>query len=561
MKTGSGVNVDVEEHEVDHDRDYAGFLKAVRDNFAKAIKDPATKLFSVGNSKKGAAEPKFALFDFFLSELPAHDRQVHECSTCRSFFKHYGNLVTIDERGTTHSVMFDSKIASGYYAEVMDELAAYVETAVVIDVFYSEELRWGTPKTGPWTHMAVTPPFRLVHTPILTTAGQERAARREDVRVLRLALADFDAKSVGTALALLETDSLYRAEAVIGPAKWFSDVMETQANTKNRTRRNNLLWRAVASAPPGWAKPRGMMFGTLIEDIQNGLDFKDVKARFKFKMDATRRLRPTAPPSNGQLIQAERVIKRLASHGSLDRRYARIEELQTVWEPEPATFNKGTGEYEGGVFTHLRTGGTKKGQLDIIAVGGTKTVTYEKFLKDVAPTAQEMQLYVNRAPMNFCAYLTATDEEAPPIIQWDSEDARNAFSWYVYPPGSGADQWNLTVDSWTRVTAISPQPSQWNGGTQKFSHHGEGALFVLTGARDKNHKGCGLGLFPEFMRSDFHPIRKTIEAYSGSRSLTGYENASAGGLRINKNGQPFGDLRVRVTSQGRLVEYHIDRWE
>lgn len=580
MKTGSGsIDVEVqEEHEADHDRDYAGFLKAVRSNFAKAIKDPAIKLFTVGEVKRTSGndeyeeEEKFDLFEFFLSELPRADRQVHECQTCRSFFKHYGNLVTIDERGRTHSVMFDGEDISGYYEDVMATLGDHVESTRVNGVFYSEELRWGKPKTGLWTHMAVTPPSRLVHTPFLTTAGQERAAKREDHVTLRRALTEFDAKTVGVALALLETNSLYRAEKVIGPARWLRQVIDEQASAKNKTRRLNLLWRAVASAPNGWAKPRGTMIGTLLEDLKSGAPFKDVKARFADKMDPTKHQRPQKAPSNGQIIQAERIIKRLAAGGSLSRRYATVEELQTEWVPAAdvskfKNFREGSGPKTGdlldvGMFTHLRNGGIKKGDLDIIAVGGApKPITYERFLRDVVPGAEEMHLYVGRGAMNFCAYVTATDDDATPIVQWDTEDLRNAFTWYVYPPGSAADQWNLVADSWTRVTAISAQPSQWNGGTTKFAHHGEGALFVLEGARDKNHQGCGLGLFPEFMRSELHPVRKTIEAYSGSRSLTGYADATAGGLRINKNGQSFGDLRVRVRGQGRKVVYHIDRWE
>ena len=48
--------------------------------------------------------------------------------------------------------------------------------------------------------------------------------------------------------------------------------------------------------------------------------------------------------------EAERVVRELASAGSLARRFARVEDLETLWTPKPAT---PPAPPKGGVFAHI----------------------------------------------------------------------------------------------------------------------------------------------------------------------------------------------------------------
>lgn len=157
--------------------------------------------------------------------------------------------------------------------------------------------------------------------------------------------------------------------------------------------------------------------------------------------------------------------------------------------------------------------------------------------------------------MNFCALVTAVNPDAPPIIQWDREEARNPFSWYVYNGGSSPAMWNLP-NGFVEVTAITLQPSMW-GDEERFTHQGKSAIFVLSGARDARKPSAGL--FPEILRGELHQIRATLEAYSRSSSISGGEEASANGLRIGENGD---QALIRVTSvNGVAMHYRIDRWD
>ena len=51
--------------------------------------------------------------------------------------------------------------------------------------------------------------------------------------------------------------------------------------------------------------------------------------------------------------------------------------------------------------------------------------------------------------------------DAPAILQWDSEEKRNPYAWYLYVNGSAAHQWNLRAGTLVDVWGIGEQPSQW----------------------------------------------------------------------------------------------------
>src|SRR5262249_16422363 len=142
--------------------------------------------------------------------------------------------------------------------------------------------------------------------------------------------------------------------------------------------RENLLWLAVATAPAGFCHVRSSVVGSLLEDIQDGKPFDAVKRAFDEKMSPLQYQRPTAPPSDGNIKQAEEPGAKPGSAGALRRRYARLEDLQTIWRPfaEPEATPDG-------VFGHLRE---KKRDAPLRATGST--MTWEKFARTVLPNAE-----------------------------------------------------------------------------------------------------------------------------------------------------------------------------
>ena len=116
--------------------------------------------------------------------------------------------------------------------------------------------------------------------------------------------------------------------------------------------------------------------------------------------------------------------------------------------------------------------------------------------------------------------------------------------------------WNLSPGQWVQVTGVVPSPNLW--GERPLQQHGQHIFFLLDGCRDTT-QGVARGFFTETLRSEFHPIRATLEAYSAAATVAGAEEANACGIGMS-NGTPW-NLTVRVTTAQSVATYLIDRWD
>lgn len=487
------------------------------------------------------------LFAVYLGAFAEHDRQYYNCSACRAFINRFGGIVTIDTDGTTQTPMWFEEDAPEFYRAPIQALAKAVRRAKVNGVFLCSESVLGTPKTGTWTHLSVSQPS--LYKSRLLTAGQAMAEKREDYGIVNRALAEFKLEQIEQALTLLGTDALYRAEKVVGPVRWLRDLHVARDGVHG-SRKGNVVWLAVATAPPGFCHPRSSMAGTLLEDIAAGMSFDDVSRRFAAKMHPLLYQRPLAAPSAGNIAQGEKVIEAMGAQRSLLRRFARLEEIDAIWKPKEATPQKPSGS---GVFGHLKAkGDTAPFGMDVPA----QTMTWDKFQRTVLPTASMIEVY-SPARGNYGATLTAVDMEAPPILQWDTPEKRNPFSWYVWHGGATAEQFSLAPRAWHKLSAISFKPSMWR--EANLSHQSKGVMFIIADARETRQSGAAL--FPEILKAEFHAVRATIEAYSRSAELEGMADGTACGLLADSSNKAWSDIVLRVTTNGRPVQYKLDRWD
>ncbi|MES9681864.1 hypothetical protein ABWK22_02865 [Gottfriedia acidiceleris] len=489
------------------------------------------------------------LFDVFINNLPEHARQHYTCRCCEQFIERFGGLVTINENGTINTAIWDVENAPDFFVHAVSAMKVIVNNSKVNGVFIPDARVLGTPKSGSWTHLHVRLPQSMVNRSIIRTAYQVAAEKREDFKMLIRALLDFPTPVVEQALAILQSDALYRSEKILGVAKWFNQLHEDRSVVKNSRLKENITWLAVANAPAGFCHVRSSMIGTLLEDIADGMSFDSVSRRFKEKMRPDKYQRPQAPPKAGNIVQAEKIVQQLGIENSLVRRFARLDELHTLWRPA----NKKEPVRNGsGLFSHLQPKNNKPVSKMVIP---ETTMTWRKFFETVIPTAEEIEFKVKSTNDNYSAILTAEHADAPPILQWDTEEQRNPFSWYVYNFGSSYTKWGLTP-GYTKVTGITLQPSMWYG---DYANQGKSVFFILDGARDKRSYNAGNALFPETLKSELREIRSTIEAYSKGETIHRYEDASACGVRLQAGSN--WDATVRVTTKTGTAIYKLDRWD
>lgn len=490
------------------------------------------------------------LWEAYLGAFAESERQFHNCNACRRFIERFGGLVVIGDDGRTKSAMWDEEDAYGNYTAAVSAMLRLVRKARVSGVHLSSLPVWGEPVTGVWKHLALRPPVEILHRKLVTTASQAMAEKSEDRATVARALAEFSADHIATAVTLLKTDSLYRSEKVLGQAEWLQTLHAARAAAKGKDARENVLWLAVAQAPTGFCHPRSSMIGSLLEDIAAGKDYEDVARAFKAKMHPLAYQRPQAAPSAGNIAQAEKLVEKLGIAPALRRRFARVEELHAIWRPAAANDSP----VGGGVFAHLAAKETKRPAVIVLP---PQVMTWEKFARTVLPTAEQLECLVPSLG-NFTAFTTASDIDAPPILQWDSEAQRNPFALYVWHGGSRPTQWGLSSGQYVPVTAVTERPHRWHQ-PELFKHHPGGIVFVLAGARESRFDG-GLALFPENMRSELREIRSTIEAHSASGKLEGAAEGSACGLLFGDKGAQ-GHVELRVASGGQKLTYRIDRMD
>lgn len=521
---------------LDGDDRYGDFLAEVQAHFNENMKTNP-RLFETD------AE---GLWEAYLDEAPAGTRQSRTCNCCKVFIQRFGGLVTIDESGATQPAVWPEDVPP-LYADAVHAMTKIINKANVTGVFKTTDTKWGTPQTGPWTHIALVPPPQILWKGALSTASQEMAVKREEFRMLGRSLADFDIETVTKAVALLDTDALYRSEKCRGVARWLLQLHEELAATKNKRARHNLMWLAVAKAPPGYCHVRSGMIGTLLEDLVEGLPFETVKRKFAEKMNPLQYMRPQAAPSAGNIAQAEKVVAALQSAGALERRFAKLSDVQALWLPKEAKEAKPV--QQAGVFGHLAK---SKDKTPTTSGAPAKTMTWVKFAATVLPAAESIEFLVPHERQSYTAMVTAKNADAPNLLQWG-----NPVSHYVYSNGSLPRQWNLEGGRYHRVTAVVLRSWMWED-PAKFEHHGLGVTFVLEGCKDTTYNRSG-GVFPEQMKSEYHAVRRTLEAYFNSAVIEGKDEAGACGIALVK-GAAWG-LTFRVTSKGVRTDYKLDRWD
>jgi hypothetical protein len=478
------------------------------------------------------------LWSLYLKNLPEGEGQFHNCRCCRKFIERFGSLVTIDEKGHTTPAMWAPDGSDFFYEPSFSAMFHRVKAARVTGVFLCKDAVWGTPETPGWTHLSVTPLPAQVYRERALTAGQAMAAKKQDFITVSMALSEFTAPMLAQALRLFDSDALARSEKFLGPTQWLQDL---HFRPKGRLG-ENVLWRAIATAPEGYCHPKSSVLGPLLEDIRLGKPYEEIKRSFEAMMHPLRYQRPQAAPAAQNIKAAEELIERLGFARSLERRFARLDEVQTAWMPGRTETEKA--QTASGVFSHLIA---KEGSGHIKAVDLPEaTLTAEKFLATVVPSAERMEFLV---PVhgNFMAMLTAEHADAPIIHKWGYP-----ISWYIYHDGSPASQWGLSP-TWVPVTALVRSPPM---ALANMTQWGDGYLIVLRDCYDSRYD-AGNALFPETLISELHSVRSTIEAYSKMAKIGGRGQASVCGHFM---GQGDKNLRVRVFTNGGWTPYLIDRW-
>jgi hypothetical protein len=427
----------------------------------------------------------------------------------------------------------------------MNAIWREVNKARVVGVFVSSRQVWGTPETPPWTHLSGAPHQSLVRGTIHQASGAIAASYTEDFRLLSRAIHEYRVEEFREMLSLLDSGYLVRSGSFVPKAKWLFELAKQVKEAPTTRQERNLLWRAVATAPTGFCHINATVLGTLLQAIPDGLPFGEIKSRFTKMVDPLSYQRQTTL-HEGNVDQAEKLVKSLGIEFSLKRRFARLEEVQPFWSPSLEVKELVGRTLE--VFDHLRP--SKPVQRRLAIQIPPRTMTWVKFKREILPAASGLETLIEEGlHYPLAALVVPAYPEAPSLLKWP-----NGVSWYLYHGGSRPAYWGLS-EGWAPVAGLCVHPALWGFETDAARVGDDRVFFLLEGARDLRYDRGG-AFFPTQVRSDLHGIRATLEAYANKEVVEGKEEMSACGLMLEKD--RAWNLRGRVNEED---TYFIDRWD
>lgn len=408
------------ERPIEYDRpqdNYLEFESAIKEHFKSKV-NSRTTLYRVRCND---------LWNIYFENLPEEGRFVYNCRACRHFIERFGGLVTINDDGSIESVLWGATVPD-YFAKSVAALNTYItQHTVVEDVFRSDVQVLGIPASWGWTHLHVELPMGTWDLSRTKNAEQLMAEKREERQMLLRALQEYSIDIAEQAVALLQTNAMYRSNTILGVAEWFLSVHKTIKGT-DAYHKNHLFWKAVAEAPEGFCHIKSSMIGTLLDDIKAGYSTRVIIAKFEEKMNPQNYMRSQSAPTASVIMQAEKLVAKLGIADSLRRRYARFNEIETAcfWIPKFVDVVELKPKKTSlGVFSHL-TPKNASPSNDISLDLPTTTMTWAKFSRTILPAADKLEVKIDN-PNRFMALVTEAVPGSENILRWD-----NPFSWYYH---------------------------------------------------------------------------------------------------------------------------------
>jgi len=373
---------------------------------------------------------KDKLYEHYLASYPEgtnpifRKRTEHDCSACRHFIKSIGNVVGIKD-GVIETI-WDVETYDDTYQTVANAMAAYIKSKSIQDFFFSREGSAGilenreidengTVRT--WQHFYLKVPSKYIV--MGTQSVEEKKSQLRDIRnVFYRSLSELSLESIDTVLELIASNSLYRGN------EWESNLKKLREYKKNfgkldETEKNLFAWEKAAEAGVAIGKIRNHSIGTILIDINDGVDLDTAVTRYEKVVAPTNYKRPKAIFTQKMVEEAQKKITELGYSDSLPRRFATLDDITVnniLFSNRDVAKEKNLD-----VFGELKS----EAKTNPNKFSKTEEITPEKFIQNVLPTAREVEVYVDgRLEKNLCSLIAPKNKGSKSMFKWN-----NGFSW------------------------------------------------------------------------------------------------------------------------------------
>ena len=291
------------------------------------------------------------------------------------------------------------------------------------------------------------------------TIDTELAKRRDTAHVFGRSLSEISMEAIDTVLELIESNTLYKG------TEWKSPLYELRTHKLKYDslpdeKKILYAWANAEKAGMVLGRIRNHSIGVLLTDVTNGEDLNIAVTRYEKIVAPTNYKRPKAIFTAKMLEEAKRTITELGYIDSLQRRYAKLDDITVN---NVLFSNKDVAKrIKGGVFDEmLSEAKTAPKKFDRV-----EEIQIDKFIADVLPGAKELEAYVeNRHAPNMVSLIAPINKTAPSMFKWG-----NAFSWAYTGNITDSNIRENVKNAGGNVDGVLRFSIQWND-TEEYSRN------------------------------------------------------------------------------------------
>ncbi|KAK2807805.1 hypothetical protein FQN50_005348 [Emmonsiellopsis sp. PD_5] len=526
--------------------------------------------------------PDIPLNTVFENSIPPELQQVFRCSTCAHFLNHFGDLCLVDEStGALIPLFWDPKVKSLpslFHEPVKAMVDTFKDRSVGAEFRITKEkyLHLGTETRGGFNHMVFDfPNSKRLITP---QAARNIPSTSEQREMLERILKDYSAETVRKTASMLLEDRLPYADAHKAAIRWLRQAQKqdpTGLPSMAWEKQYNIISHLAASAFTGCLHQlRSGALAVLLDGVQDGWSFAKLERKWRELCDPQFYLRPQAAPTEGNIAAAEKLFEELGlKKDDLRRRYITLEDIPEqafIYKSVQAKRTKQESIKKSGIFKDVIPRAKRTTPINDSELGPPKSISFTNFVRTVLPTAKKVEIKLSSGEYLF--FCIAGYPGSKPLMQWHTPD--NLVSVFTFTNRVDPSHYNLHTE-WNEVTAIFPQPHLWDNipatttfpllpsEAPEFSvqnrKHGFKYLFAIDGIQDNITKG--LCLFPQNLKSEFHSVRATIEAYSSMEKISP-SNTFVGGVSVDRSrGEKIERMFRVIDYEGQIKLYKMVLFE
>lgn len=372
---------------------------------------------------------KDELWNLYLDSFPPEtneiyrERREHDCSCCRHFIKSIGNAVVIQD-GMVHTIWeFDSK--STTYQPVLDALDRHIKTHAVSDVYKSPEKKVGTSHNfenmvdgvKQWDHFYLELPKKFVE---IHSIGAIKGRFRDTRNVFKRSLDEISLEAIDTIIELISSNTLYKG------AEWKEPLQEFRKYKKayeklSAEEKELFAWEQSIKVGPVIGKIKNHSIGVLLTDVSEGMDLDAAVRRYEAIVAPQNYKRSKPIYTKRMLEDAKKTITELGYMDSLSRRFATLDDITVnnilFSNKDSAKRIAGAEDIFADMEREAKSSPKKFSKVEEIPV--------DKFISEVLPTAQELEVYLeNKHTPNMVSLIAPENRDSKSMFKWN-----NGFSW------------------------------------------------------------------------------------------------------------------------------------